>query len=207
MEHVIVFDMDNTLYDCRKARAEFDEHLQKLLETRLGLQPKEVPHYITNLQRRLGTSSTIIGLHIAHGWSTKELITETFERINAACINAEPSPRQHVLRSNTHRVLFTNTPSIFAQRVLAQLDLVDCFQHIVAFEEFFPHQKPHEESFACVTRLFPKNTPLKLVDDAPDNITKAHELGWSTVWFAPPWKTTPDKTPPADRIITSLAEL
>jgi FMN phosphatase YigB (HAD superfamily) len=101
-------------------------------------------------------------------------------------------------------VIFTNADISHARRVLAVLQLEDCFEQIIDIRAVGFICKPDPDAYPLAQKIAGVTDPQKciLFDDAPRNLAPAQAQGWYTVLVG-----APGTDASACQIISSLHEL
>ena len=87
------------------------------------------------------------------------------------------------------KFIFTNSPRKYADNVLAQLGLAECFEKVFALNELEPDPKPSLSSFGSVIHdINYEARQLIFFDDNEQNLRTAKSLGLSTIFIG---KTRP----------------
>lgn len=185
---VWLFDLDNTLHDAsRGALGRIDAAMTDYIVRELGLEPGAADALRLDYWRRLG--ATLLGLERHHGvraahflehthrlpWLEEELRGNARDR---AALRALPG-RKFVL---------TNAPAAYAKRVLAALDLADCFEAVIGIERMrcFGRLRPKPDARMLrmvLARLKLAPNRCVLVEDTLAHQRAAHALGLRTVWM------------------------
>ena len=199
----LFIDLDGTLYsnstglwDAIRVRM-----TQYMLE-RLNL-PKE---NVSNLRRqyfeRYGT--TLRGLQIHHGVDANDYLAFVHNLPLEKYLKAEPRLRVVLESLPQQKWIFTNADSDHARRVLAILELADCFSGIVDVRALEFQCKPEIQAYRMALDLAGEPDPQRciLIDDSPSNLAPAQEIGFTTVLVG-----EDQNCPAADHRISYLVEL
>ena len=199
----LFIDLDGTLYpnstglwDAIRVRM-----TQYMLE-RLNL-PKE---NVSNLRRqyfeRYGT--TLRGLQIHHGVDANDYLAFVHNLPLEKYLKAEPRLRVALESLPQQKWIFTNADSDHARRVLAILELADCFSGIVDVRALEFQCKPEIQAYRMALDLAGEPDPQRciLIDDSPSNLAPAQEIGFTTVLVG-----EDQNCPAADHRISYLVEL
>ena len=199
----LFIDLDGTLYsnstglwDAIRVRM-----TQYMLE-RLNL-PKE---NVSNLRRqyfeRYGT--TLRGLQIHHGVDANDYLAFVHNLPLEKYLKAEPRLRVVLESLPQQKWIFTNADSDHARRVLAILELADCFSGIVDVRALEFQCKPEIQAYRMALDLAGEPDPQRciLIDDSPSNLAPAQAIGFTTVLVG-----EDQNCPAADHRISYLVEL
>jgi putative hydrolase of the HAD superfamily len=199
----LFFDLDGTLYpnntglwDAIRVRM-----TQYMLE-RLNLPKENVPNLRRQYFERYGT--TLRGLQIHHGVDANAYLAYVHDLPLEKYLRAEPRLRVMLESLPQHKWIFTNADSDHAQRVLAILELADCFSGIVDVRALEFQCKPEIQAYRMALELAGELDPQRciLIDDSPSNLAPAHEIGFTTVLVG-----EDENCPAADYRISHLFEL
>lgn len=183
-----VFDNDGTLYDDKVAHSEFAKHLASYLVNRLGVLDADVEIVGKRLRTKHKTSSTVVAVVREFGLDIKEVIKHTYLRIDLDLCQIPKEDAEHekaLAQIKGRKVILTNNPSVFAQRIIEWIGLRQYFDDIVGMEEMAFVLKPDPRAFLTVMRRHPDATRIFLCDDLLENLDAAAALGWKTVWYQP----------------------
>jgi putative hydrolase of the HAD superfamily len=199
----LFFDLDGTLYsnntglwDAIRVRM-----TQYMLE-RLNLPKENVPNLRRQYFERYGT--TLRGLQIHHGVDANDYLAFVHNLPLEKYLKAEPRLRVVLESLPQQKWIFTNADSDHARRVLAILELADCFSGIVDVRALEFQCKPEIQAYRMALDLAGEPDPQRciLIDDSPSNLAPAQEIGFTTVLVG-----EDQNCPAADHRISYLVEL
>lgn len=183
---VWLFDLDNTLHNTSAAIfPQINRLMNAYIMRKLGLDEAQASKLRMDLWRRYG--ATLLGLVKHYGVDPHEFLREAhaFEDL-ASLIEAERGLVQALKRLPGRKVLLTNAPAHYAERVLYHLGLDAHFRRRYAVEQmrvrgrFMP--KPSRTMLAHVIareRVRPRQCVF--VEDSVVNLKRAKALGLRTV--------------------------
>lgn len=217
------FDLDNTLHDAGSAVfPRMNAAMTDYIQTHLGLPRHEADALRVHYWQRYG--STLLGLMRHHRVVANHFLHEThrFPDLEAR-VRGHAHDIHRLRRLPGRRLLLTNAPAHYAQRVLRALRIEDCFDGVIPIEAMtmFGHWRPKPDG-----RLF-KHLPVRLgvrprdcvlVEDTLEHQKAARAAGWRTVWMqrwmkaslvhgAPPARHLHRRPAYVDRRLRSLAAL
>ncbi len=184
-----IFDMDDTLY-CASAGMFDAIHaaMRHFVADRLGVSVEEGQHLQEKYWSEYG--ATFLGLEKHHGIRPEEFLpaTHSFEVEPLAKSRADRWAIRRLLQNLPGRkVVLTNGPRRYAQRVLRALHCDDLFAGVLTSEDFHLmgrwRCKPDDALLFAAARLggaVPRDCAL--VEDSLRNLRSAKRLGMQTVW-------------------------
>lgn len=185
---VWLFDLDDTLHDASTAslpqlHVSFGEYIQQ----HLGLTQEESDALRRRYWRRYG--ATLLGLVRHHGVQAAHFLHQTHllpgleqrirgHRADLAAVAALPG----------RRLILTNAPARYAQRVLAALGIAHLFDAVVSIEDMrmFGRLRPKPDARMLrrlVARLRVPAAHCVLVEDTLQHQKAARRAGLRTVWM------------------------
>ncbi len=180
-----LFDLDNTLHDYRsRVMPHVSRSMTEFLQRDLGLAEEDASRLRQTYLRRYG--ATLAGMMRLHATDPRRFLEEThrvpdLERI----VLAERGLRHALRRIPGRKLLFSNAPLAYAERVLRALRIAPLFDALYCIERSRFQPKPSPHGFRVVIRaerLVPGRCVL--VDDTLENLRAAKALGMKTVWVS-----------------------
>jgi putative hydrolase of the HAD superfamily len=210
---VWLFDLDDTLHHASGGIfAELGVAMNAYIVRHLGVSPQQAQDLRRNYWLRYG--ATLLGLVRHHQVVASHFLHETHALPQLERVLRASSPDIAWLRRlQGRKVLLTNAPRHYAQRVLKALDLQHVFDAVVTVEQMkiFGHwrPKPDVRMFRHVcARLKAQPSQCILVEDSPHNLKAARSLGMSTVWMRGFTPSHAQQRPAfVDRRVTHLRQL
>jgi len=177
----ILFDLDNTLYSPEQELFTLiDQRINSYMVEVVGISREDVDNVRRSYWQRYGV--TMRGLMRHHGIDPEEYLAYVHDVDIAGRLRPNPELRRALETLPLRRVIFTNSSSDHSQRVLAALGLDDTFEAIfdIRVADYLP--KPYPEPYrAVLSRLGVQAHHCIMVEDSPDNLKTAKELGMGTI--------------------------
>ncbi|WP_269531278.1 pyrimidine 5'-nucleotidase [Chitinimonas sp. BJYL2] len=198
-----IFDLDNTLHDADPfVFPEINRQMTAYIMHNLGVDKPEADYLRQHFLETRG--STLAGL-VRRGVDPTHFLAETHR---FPSLEHQLTPMQSLKRSlnqlHGRKLLFTNGPAAYAERVLRGLGIRHHFTALLAIEHTRIRPKPHPFGYRTLLarhRLRPHHCIM--VDDTHANLRTAKRLGMRTVWIGP----HAVRDPFADLTIDVLADL
>jgi putative hydrolase of the HAD superfamily len=181
-----LFDLDDTLYPASSGLfGHVSARITRRIAGILGLPEDEARIVQRGLWRKYGTS--LRGLQVEHGIDPEPFLADVHDVPVEEILAPDPELRELLARLRGERHIFTNGPSEFAHRVMRRLGVDPLFTHVfdIRHGEFVPKPDPLPYRRAMAALASPAES-IVLIDDAPQNIARAREFGWWTVWLRSP---------------------
>ena len=188
MSRVWLFDLDDTLHNAsHRAFKELNASMAAYMVTYLGLTDEEAAALRNRYWARYG--ATLTGLQRHHGVKPAHFLRETHELPGLeAHLHGHSHDLAALRRLRGRKLLMTNAPRAYAERVLAAIGLSHVFERLICVEDmqFFGHSRPKPDArmFRIVmARLKLRPTQCVLVEDTLIHQKSARGLGLKTVWM------------------------
>ena len=159
--------------------------MNEFMVREMGLSWEEASRLRRYYWDRYGT--TFLGLWKCHGIDPRRFLTETHDFDPAPFIHVEGNPAEDLRGLNGRRVVFTNGPRIYAERVLSLLGIEQAVDDLVSstdmrlFNDWRP--KPSRSMLLTLCRRYGVSpSAAVMIDDSPMNLKAAHSIGLGTVW-------------------------
>lgn len=187
-DRVWLFDLDDTLHNAsHRAFKELNASMTAYIETHLGL----TTHEAVALRQRYWTryGATLTGLQRHHGVKPAHFLHETHLLPGLeAHLHGHAHDLAALRRLPGRKLLMTNAPRGYAERVLAAIGLAGVFERLICVEdmEVFGHSRPKPDArmFRVVlARLKLAPARCVLVEDTLIHQKTARGLGLKTVWM------------------------
>jgi putative hydrolase of the HAD superfamily len=176
-----IFDLDNTLYPARtNLFALIDVRMGLYIQTLLGVDAQEARRIQKGYFVDYGT--TLSGLMTEH-----QIIPDSFLDFVHDIPMDRLQPAPHMAKAINalpgRKLVFTNGDTVYAEKVLAALDLTDCFESVFDIRDagYRPKPKPEPYHALCQGRDIDPSRAL-FVEDMVRNLAPAKSLGMATVW-------------------------
>lgn len=178
-----IFDLDNTLHD---TRAHVMPHIDRAM-TRYVARALDLDEAAANALRARYVRShgaTLRGLMHHHGTDPGHFLwhTHQFDDLGAM-LRWEPGLKQALRQLPGRRVVFSNAPLFYIERVLALVGIAAQFEAVYSIESVRFNAKPAAAGFRAVLRAERLAASRAImVEDSVDNLRTAKRLGMRTVW-------------------------
>ena len=182
MEDTWIFDLDNTLHDAQKKifpliNQKINRYISKAIKINLieadVLRKKYWDHY----------GATLEGLIKHHNINPTDFLEKTHTLKNFEDLVVPMPDLIKVLSTiSGQKILYTNAPRDYANKVLETCEVESYFDEIFSIEDCNFLAKPSEISM----RFFLKKYKIKkayFVDDVKENLETANKFGLSTIWL------------------------
>jgi putative hydrolase of the HAD superfamily len=183
-----LFDLDDTLHNAsHRAFAELNASMSAYMVTYLGMTEEQAAVLRTLYWQRYG--ATLSGLQRHHGVKPAHFLAETHRLPGLeAHLHGHGHDLSAIRRLRGRKLLMTNAPRSYAERVLAALGLTDVFERLICVEDMqlFGHSRPKPDArmFRVVlARLKLRPSQCILVEDTLIHQKSARGLGMHTVWM------------------------
>lgn len=184
---VILFDLDNTLYDPQSGLLEAgDRTITRFIADRLQIPWDEADELRVRTWTEYG--ATARGLEVEFGIPQREFFAGSIEQVPITEY-VEPRPElREMLECLPQRLyVFTNAPSVYARRTLEALGITDLIEDVFDIEATGGRPKPECHCYDRV--LVQVEAPAErvaLLEDTEANLEPAAELGMVTIKVGPP---------------------
>lgn len=183
-----LFDLDDTLHNAsHRAFAELNASMSAYMVTYLGLTEEEAATLRNHYWQRYG--ATLTGLQRHHGVKPAHFLSETHRLPGLeAHLHGHAHDLAALRRLPGRKLLMTNAPRSYAERVLKAIGLRRVFERLICVEDMqlFGHSRPKPDArmFRIVlARLKLRPEQCILVEDTLIHQKSARGLGLSTVWM------------------------
>ncbi len=176
-----VIDLDNTLYAADNGVfARMDKRMTTFIAEALKISMAEADQLRIRYWKQYG--STLRGLMLHHGLDPEPFLLDVHDIQADTLLQPDVQLDQALARLPGHKVIHTNGIREHAERVLQALGIIHHFAAIydIRFNNYIP--KPCADTLARLIRSegsIPARTLV--VDDMPDNLQAAKQLGCKTV--------------------------
>ncbi len=178
----LFFDLDDTLYDNGNGLWEaIKGRMNQYMCERLNLPEDQVPDLRQAYFEKYGT--TLRGLQIHHYVNADDYLAYVHDLPLDRFLKPD-SQLQELLESLPQiKWIFTNADRDHAQRVLAILDVTDCFEGIIDVRALNFYCKPEIQAYHMAIKLAGEPDPRRcvLLDDSPGNLEPAREMDITTI--------------------------
>jgi len=191
----IFFDLDATLYPAENGFwAEIGRRIEIYLHEHMGIAPEKTTALKKAYYAQYGT--TLRGLQHHHQIDPQDYLKFVHDIPAGIYLQPDAHLREMLQSLPQRKWIFTNSDHAHAIRVLAALDLADCFDGIISLESLNYECKPHPMVYDTALALAGESDPRSVVylDDSMRNLAPAKEMGFFTIHVGP--ATPPDNGVP-----------
>ena len=187
---VWLFDLDNTLHNASAAIfGLIDGLMRQSIQQLLDLDPKEADALRRKYWLRYG--ATLIGLVKHHQVCADEFLHLSHNFAVHEHIKSEKTLAYQLQRLPGRKLILTNAPANYAQRVLNALGITPLFERVISIEDMRRQQqfRPKPSRSLMKQVLAELAIPAQrciFIDDTLRNLKAAYGLGIRTVHFAHP---------------------
>ena len=180
-----IFDLDNTLHD---ARPHIFPHINRAMTDfiveRLSVSEAEAQALRMHYWHRYG--ATLKGLERHHAIDPHDFLWHTHQFPDLRRMLVVDAGLRPMLRGLSGRkIVFTNSPLHYAERVLEMLGIAGVFDAVYSIETVRFNPKPAPEGFRLLLRAEGLQAGRTiLVEDTLVNLRAARSLGMRTVWVS-----------------------
>lgn len=197
-----LFDLDNTVYPAASGLfALIDERINLYLQEHAGIAPERADFTRRDYFHRYGL--TLLGLMEEHGTDPAHYL-EYVHRVPVAEVLGRNGRLRSTLRSiAAPKSIFTNGSREHSRTVLRALGIEDCFGEIfdITGGEFIA--KPDPRAYRAVLETLGADASRSvLVEDLPQNLLPAKDLGMTTILVG-----RTEAVPGADYVLAEVEEL
>lgn len=188
MPPIWLFDLDNTLHDAGAwVFGQISAAMTEFLRRELDLTPEAADELRRHYWRRYG--ATLIGVVRHHDVRAAHFLSDTHRLPD---LELQVAGHAHDLaalgRLPGRKVVLTNAPQRYAERVLGALGIVRHFDAVIAIEgmRMFGHLRPKPDARMLrhvAARLKVPASRCVLVEDTLEHQRAARRVGMRTVWM------------------------
>lgn len=178
----LFFDLDDTLYPNSNGLWDaIRDRMTGYMYDRLDLPPEQVPALRRAYFENYGT--TLRGLQIHHDVDADDYLAYVHDLPLETYLQPDPELGALLRRLPQDKWIFTNADSDHARRVLAVLDLGDCFNGVIDVRAMNFYCKPEPQAYYLALQVAGKSEPRRcvLLDDSPTNLAPARAMGFTTI--------------------------
>lgn len=176
-----IFDMDDTLYHPSTGLLEAAKHrvfdvVGDILKTDL----EATKRLLTEYRDKHGFSFP--GLKENPDFNMNEFIERVYNHTDPQDLQPCAETNKAIAQLPGRKVIWTNSPHVWAVHVLEALKMVGLFEQIFHIEYFDFYGKPYPASYQKIQEVLGSDPATTLlIDDTPANLKPAKALGWTTV--------------------------
>ncbi len=178
---VILFDLDNTLYSSEREVGNLvHNRINRYMIEVVGIPRDEVDVLRHSYWKRYGL--TMQGLMRHHGVDPEDYLSYVHNVDINSILRPDPELCRALQTLPLRKAIFTNSSLDHSERVLNALGLDGAFEEIfdIRVASYLPKPCP-EPYHAVVDRLGTSASQCIMVDDSPDNLKTAKDLGMGTI--------------------------
>jgi len=179
-----VIDLDNTLYSADAGVfARMDRRMTDFVSRELGVDEDEANRLRLKYWHEYGT--TLRGMMLHHGMEAEPFLHYVHDVDAHEFLRPDPELDAALARLPGRKVIHTNGIREHADRILNALGIAHHFARIydIRFDNYIP--KPSSELLAKLLAAEGVEPSRALViDDMPDNLQAARDLGCKTAWIS-----------------------
>ncbi len=177
----ILFDLDNTLYSAeQEVFSLIDRRINHYMVEVVGIPLDEVDGLRRTYWKRYGV--TMQGLMRHHRVDPEDYLSYVHDIDLDGLLRPDPKLRQALQSLSLRRAVFTNSSQGHSERVLNALGLNGAFEEIFDIRVAGYLPKPWPEPYhAVLDRLGVSASDCIMVEDSPENLRTAKDLGMGTI--------------------------
>ncbi|EGJ10033.1 pyrimidine 5'-nucleotidase [Rubrivivax benzoatilyticus] len=187
-DRVWLFDLDNTLHDASHAAfGQLNVGMTDYIERELGLSRAEADALRRRYWLRYG--ATLLGLMRHHGVDAAHFLEQTHRLPGLEeRVRGQAHDFAALARLPGRKVLLTNAPALYTQRVLGVLGIAHLFERLIPIEDMrvFGQLRPKPDTRMLrrvAARLKVPPGRCILVEDTLGHLKAARSIGMGTVWM------------------------
>jgi putative hydrolase of the HAD superfamily len=204
LSRVWIFDLDDTLHDASAhIFPQLNQAMTQYIMDTLALDEPAAFKLRQHYWRIYG--ATLKGLMRHHGTDPYHFLDKTHELMELPQMVIQTKSLRHFLqRLSGRKVVFTNAPMAYAQRVLDLLGIEDLFETVFSVESTRFHPKPAVRGFKrLLTTISANAADCVMVEDSLPALRTAKRMGMKTIYVT----KTLQKPNYVDARITSVLKL
>lgn len=177
----ILFDLDNTLYSAKQdVGYQVGRRITRYMIEVAGIPLDDVDELRHSYWKRYGL--TMLGLMRHHGVDPEDYLSYVHDVDIAGILRPDPELCRALQSLPLRRAVFTNSTTDHSERVLNALGLEGAFEEIFDIRVAGYLPKPYPEPYhAVLDRLGISASGCIMVEDSPDNLKTAKDLGMGTI--------------------------
>ena len=200
-----IFDLDYTLYPPACGLfGQIDKRMGLFIANLLGCDAQEARRVQKMYFHDHGT--TLAGLMHYHALDPRDFLDFVHD-VDMSVLQEAPRLADRLLALPGRRLIFTNGDKPYAEKVLAALDLGDCFEGMWDVIAMDYRPKPEPSAYSGLIEAFGFNPEKAVfVEDSARNLGPAKALGMQTVWIdcASEWGDRAKDDAAIDHVIDDL---
>jgi putative hydrolase of the HAD superfamily len=188
LPRIWLFDLDNTLHNASAASFRgIDAGMTRYIERELGLPRDDANALRAQYLHRYG--ATLLGLVRHHGVRAAHFLHDTHQLPGLEdLLHGHPHDFDALARLPGRKIVLTNAPEAYAERVLRALGIARAFDGLISVERMamFGDLRPKPDTRMLrwvAARLKVHPTRCVLVEDTLVHQKAARRIGMATVWM------------------------
>ena len=177
-------DLDDTLYPASSGLWQMiKERIGQFMHERICIPLEDVPQVRLQYFQEYGTA--LRGLEANYSINREEYLTYVHDLPLADYLQPDAELHSVLKALPIRKLILTNSDAAHARRVLAVLQIEDCFDAIVDINTILPYCKPQPEALAIALKIANESDPSRcvLIDDLSRTTRAAREFGFFSILF------------------------
>jgi putative hydrolase of the HAD superfamily len=192
---VVVFDMDDTLYPTETGiKSQITSRIRQFIQTTVGCSEEEARAMARGWYASHG--SALQGLMAFHNVLPGHFLHEVYSNINLDGLTQTPglsSVLDWLDGKHIPKVILTNSPLFYAERVLGQIGVGGRFDRLVDIVEVGYQAKPCLYPYQYLLEaISTAGQDCLMFEDSLENLGSAKKLGLKTILLSPEAIKSPD---------------
>lgn len=184
-QKIYLIDLDHTLIDSTFLFQKLHDSMNQWLMNFLHCTEERALAYRTYTWRTYG--ATFQGLWIDYRVAPDVFFEQTHSFIRREMIPFRPDLYAWMMNNTDTKILYTNSPQLYAYRILKKLKIQKAFQKIICAEDMIVNGRySMKPSIPFLKKLLQEMdchpSQMYFFDDTLHNLQKASTLGIQTVW-------------------------
>jgi putative hydrolase of the HAD superfamily len=182
MFKLILFDLDETLYPRSSSlMPTIAKRIDRYVIERVGVPPAQADELRQHWRKAYGTALRGM-IEEKYPFDVDDYLHYVHDIPLDGVIEAQPEARRMLMNMPLRRAVLTNSDVQHATRVLAHVNLLDCFERIVDIRALNFINKPNPQAYRTALDLLGVSAQETIfVEDTPVNTRSAKALGITTI--------------------------
>lgn len=179
---VWIFDLDDTLHNASAhIFPVMNRAMTQYIQDYLSLDYDQANQLRQHYWRIYG--ATLKGLMRHHGVNPHHFLHHTHQLDLPEMVIRTERLKHLIQQLPGRKCIFTNAPKAYARKVLALLQIADCFELVFSVESSQFHAKPSQRAFARILKVLKVNaSQCIMIEDSKPALMTAKRLGMRTIW-------------------------
>ncbi len=180
-----IFDNDGTLYDDSGIRDNFPMIFSEYFSNIVGIKKCEVPSKIIELKSKWNTELSVLAMVKEYNVDFDLAVENTYLKLDfdKCKIIKDDTIFNTLTAIKDTKIVFTNSPSIFAKKILLHSGLIGFFSSFFGIQESNFIEKPNLNAYTSIQNHFSNYEKIIFCDNSLVNLEVAKSLGWITIWY------------------------